>query len=130
MRKVIFIILGLFLAAFSLSAQQQAPGRDASVNQGKGLALPDTERDLTSTGQNVSVVFGSIALVAAVAAAPFVISHGGETRIGPFPTPYWTLDVAGALIAIAALNYTFNEIYHIDTDRSLISLFGVPIGKF
>ena len=125
----IIVILGLLLAA-SLSAQQQDAGKDASASQGKGLALPETERDLTNTDQNVSVVFGSIVLVAAVAAAPFVISHGGETRIGPFPTPYWTIDAAGALIAIAALNYTFNEIYHIDTDRSLISIFGVPIGKF
>lgn len=117
MRKLI-TMLGLFLTAGSLCAQQAA------------FALPEKERDLTSPEQTVTVVIGSIGLVAAAAVTPYVITYGGETRIGPFRTPYWALDAAGALIAIAALNFTFNEIYHIDPDRSLISIFGIAIGKF
>ena len=35
-----------------------------------------------------------------------------------------------ASIALAALNFTFNEVYHIDPDKSLISIFGIAIGKF
>jgi hypothetical protein len=117
MRQLI-AMLGVFLAADALCAQQAA------------LALPEKEKDLTSPDQTVTVVIGSIGLVAAAAVTPYIITYGGETQIGPFRTPYWALDAAGALIALAALNYTFNEIYHIVPDRSLISIFGIAIGKF
>ena len=124
-------VLGLLLAAGVLSAQQSDAGGAAAADNAKAsLALPDKERDLTTRDQTVTVVFGAVGLVAAMTAAPYVIAYGGEARIGPFKTPYWALDAAGALIAIAALNYTFNEIYHVNPDRSLFSIFGVAIGKF
>ena len=130
MRSLI-TVLGLLLAACSLSAQQTGPGREAAPDPAKaGLALPDKERDLTSPEQAVTVVIGSVGLVAVVVTTPFVVTYGGETRIGPYKTPTWSLDVAGALIALAALNFTFNEVYHIDPDKSLISIFGIAIGRF
>ena len=116
--KRLIALFGLILAADSLCAQPAA------------FAVPEREKDLTSADQTVTVVFGAVGLVAAVVTAPFVIAYGGQARIGPFRTPYWALDAAGALIALAALNFTFNEIYHIDPDRSLISIFGIAIGKF
>jgi|GEM_PF-3884437 len=129
--RPLIAMLGLLLAAGSVSAQQHETGKEAPADGAKAdFALPDKERDLTSPEQAMTVVIGSIGLVAAVVTTPYIVAHGGETRIGPFRTPYWALDAAGTLIALAALNYTFNEIYHIDPDRSLISIFGIAIGKF
>ena len=122
--KALITILVVFLAASSLSAQQATAGKEAAVS------LPEKEKDLTDSPQTATVVFGTLGLVVAAAAAPYAISTGGSTRIGPFNTPYWALDGALALIAIAALNHTYNEIYHIDPDRSLISILGIAILRY
>jgi hypothetical protein len=129
--RALITMLVVFLAASSLSAQQAEAGREAAMDRAKAaIALPEKERDLTNADQTVSVVIGAVGLVAAVVAAPYVLSYGGSTQIGPFKSPYWVLDGAAALIGLAALNYTYNQIYHIDPDRSLISLFGIAIGRF
>ena len=77
-----------------------------------------------------TVIVASIVLVGTLAAAPYAIAYSGSVQIESIRVPYWAIDLAAALAALAALNYTWNDLNHGRDDRTSVKVLGFPVGHF
>jgi hypothetical protein len=99
--------------------------------------LNDTNEDGTSTkvpgfraGSDPThlntMILASVVLVGTFVAAPYTIAYSGSIRVGSFQIPYWAIDLAAALTAIAALNHTRMDL---DQTKTSVRVLGFQVGQ-
>ncbi len=80
--------------------------------------------------QLTTIICASVVLIGSFAAAPYTIAYSRSIEIENFRIPLWAIDLAAAVTALAALNYTWKDLNHTHEDRTSVSVFGFHVAQF